>query len=183
MASEHAVAEFATGELPIGSGRPPRQQQARAGDDGDADEYELLLEEQARARELQLETPLDVEWTPGKLKPVLRLVGKTVNWRIRARVGVETDAGLMSEEHTQNIGEPGAEILNRYQPTRALAARSVELNLALAIYEYVQETAVKAGHAVQQAEDLAVELEQARRRPGGAPPTVPFDPEGGAPLP
>lgn len=93
-----------------------------------------------------LETPSVelVQWEPRKLRQPLKLVGRTVNWRMRRSIGVETDAGLMTEENLTDIGEPLSEVFNRYEPTRALAARSTELNLALAVWDYAHETAHKA---------------------------------------
>lgn len=85
-----------------------------------------------------------VQWEPRKLRQPLKLVGKTVNWQVRRRTGVETDAGLMTDENLEDIGEPMAEVFNRYEPTRALAARSAELNLTLAVWDYAHETAHKA---------------------------------------
>jgi hypothetical protein len=112
-----------------------------------------------------------ISWDAGRLRQPLRLVGKTVNWQVRRRTGlVETEAGLMSEENLQDIGEPLAEIFNRYEPTRALASRSTELNLALAVYDYVHETAHKAARdqlMLQAAEQAArtAPQEEALSRP------------------
>jgi hypothetical protein len=85
-----------------------------------------------------------IEWDSGRLRQPLKLVGKTVNWQVRRRTGLETEAGVMTEENLQDIGEPLAEVFNRYEPTRALAARSAELNLALAVWDYAHDTAHKA---------------------------------------
>lgn len=83
-----------------------------------------------------------IVWDEHRLRQPLRLVGKTVNWQVRRRSGLaETEAGLMTEENLQEIGEPLAEVLNRYEPVRALAARSAELNLALAVWDYAHQTA------------------------------------------
>lgn len=150
-------------ELPIGAGQGRTQWRPLEAADVEHDDQELDPEARATpaATPLVVELPQRVElveWDVDKMRKPLQLFGKTVNWQIRRRLQLETDAGRMTEENLHDIGEPLSTIANRFEPTRALAARSVELNLVLAIYEYVQETAVKAGHAKQ----LVIDTERAR---------------------
>jgi hypothetical protein len=135
-------------ELPIGSGQARIAWRAI---DDDVDEHDELeaggpapIGPPAPAVEVAAPSVEIVRWEPRKLRQPLKLMGKTVNWQVRRRTGVDTTAGLMTEENLEDIGEPMAEVFNRYEPTRALAARSAELNLALAVWDYAHETAHKA---------------------------------------
>lgn len=105
-----------------------------------------------------------VQWEPRKLRQPLKLVGKTVNWQMRRRTGIDTDAGLMTDDNLADIGEPMAEVFNRYEPTRALAARSAELNLALAVWDYAHETAHKAARDQLLARELEAAITTAPQR-------------------
>lgn len=119
-----------------------------------------------------------VVWDAHRLRQPLKLVGKTVNWQVQRRSGIETEAGLMTEENLADIGEPLAEVFNRYEPTRALAARSAELSLALAVWDYAHETAHKAAR-----DKLQLEAELRARTPQPAEEAMShliFNDEGGA---
>jgi hypothetical protein len=164
--------------LPIGPGKSARQWRPLEvaddrHDDDDEHELEAALPPIAELHPVAPPAVEIVQWDAGKLRPPLKLVGKTVNWRVRARLGLETDAGLMTEENLTDIGEPLAEIANRYDVTRALASKSTELALVMAIYDYGQETAVKAGRAKQtqiDAQRVAQRFARAEQTP--APPRV-----------
>lgn len=160
-------------ELPIGSGQLRDHDDQAATVSDDDRELAQVLELPPVGTSVQTGPAIEIEWEARRLKKPLQLVvGRTVNWRIKSRLGVETDAGLMSDEQALNIAEPASEILNRYEPTRLLAARGVELELIAAIYEYVQETSVRAGQAAY----AAGQGERAAARPAGAPPPAPVQP-------
>lgn len=161
-------------DLPVGAGQGRFDQ-----GDGHVDEGEGPAAAIAQLPPLEVTPPAapepPVEWKTKTLKkPLQILVGRTVNNRIRARLQIETQAGLMSDEQATNIAEPGAEILNRYEPTRALAARGVEMNLMIAIYDYVQETAVRAGQDAHRAQQLAQRPPRPVEEFHPAPPPTPF---------
>ena len=104
------------------------------------------------ADELPVERPSLVQWEPALLEKPLRVGAKTINWGARRRTGVETYAGLMSKEQATSIAEPLSEIMNRHDTLRALAAKGVELNLAIAVYDYAQHAIVVAGIDMARAE-------------------------------
>lgn len=156
-------------ELPIGRGQSRTAWRA-VDDDVDDREFDDELEPGAPAPlgppapTLEPVSVEIVQWEPRKLRQPLKLVGKTVNWQMRRRTGVETDAGLMTDENLTDLGEPMAEVFNRYEPTRALAARSAELNLALAVWDYAHETAHKAARDQLLARDQQAALATAPQR-------------------
>jgi len=102
--------------------------------------------------ELPPERPPLVAWDAPLLEKPLRVAAKTVNWGARRRAGVETYAGLMSKDQATAIAEPLAEIMNRHDTLRAMAAKGVELNLVIGIYDYLQHTIVVAGIDMARAE-------------------------------
>lgn len=175
--TEHLLELETLDELPIGPGKGPERGGPAEAPEGDG-QTPAPLEEEAPAlppelaqleQEAELARLAGVQWEPRRLKkPLQVLVGRTVNWRIKARLGVDTDAGLMSDEHAIAIAEPTCEILNRHDGLRALAEKAVEIELMVAIYDYVQETAHRAGQAAYRAK----QVEPPRR--AAAPPT-PFD--------
>jgi hypothetical protein len=128
----------------------------------------------------EAEAPPPALWEPKKMRrPLQIVVGKTVNWRMRTRLGLETTAGLMNDEQADNINEPLAEIFNRFEPMRAIAAKQTEIALGIAIYDYVQATVVQAGRDVQAVEDasrLRVTADQIYDAEHPAPPATPFEP-------
>jgi len=160
----------ALGELPIGAGQAKRRwREPEDLDERDDPEAGAGVLPPSPAPSPLVEVPRIeiVEWDARKLRMPLKVVGRTVNWRIRRQLQLETEAGLMTDENLVDIGEPLAEIANRYEPTRAFASRATELALVAAVYDYVQETAVKAGRAKQYAID--VERAAAHARAAVAP--------------
>lgn len=149
-------------ELPIGPGQR-RRVKASGGGAGAVDDHRA--EELARPAPpvapappalVAVPDPLEpaAEWDPSKMRrPLQIVVGKTVNWRMRKQLGIETSAGLMSDDHADAINEPLAEIFNRFEPLRAIAAKQTEISLTIAIYDYVQATVVQAGRDMQALED------------------------------
>lgn len=161
-------------ELPIGSGqarRPAVSPQANNNDD--VDEHQAVEQERPvpllaavpPAAPIVEELEPVVLWQPHRLeRPLQIVVGKTVNWSLRKRTGIETDAGLMSKEHAEAIADPLAEVFNK-TPLRALAAKQTEISLGIAIYDYIQDSMHEAARDVLQLEQGARARDVARRQP------------------
>lgn len=189
------VAELELDELPIGTGQR-RVTKASAGDGlddvGRSDQQRRAGPEQPSPA-LAVVTPEPEPaqlslWEPAKMRrPLQIVVGKTVNWRMRKATGVDTTAGLMSNDQADAINEPLAEIMNRFEPLRAIAAHQEEVALGVAIWDYVQATVVQAGRDVQAIEDAYTA--RAAAATGGTydeehppPPPLPFEPPAAAPT-
>lgn len=165
-------------ELPIGTGkaRRPRVNKAVNDDDGGGggQEERQELERPALAAVPavasgaaveELEPERVVLWQPHRLeRPLQIVVGKTVNWSLRKRTGIETEAGLMSDEHAAAIADPLAEVFNK-TPLRALAAKQTEISLGIAIYDYIQDSLHDAARDVLLLEQDRAARERARRAP------------------